>query len=384
MKQTSRDIGRRGWACAVAVVITATLAAGVAHAQDRLVIGVGGPFTGQFELFGTSIRTGVDAAIDDINDAGGVLGQPLALSIADDACNADRAEAAANQLVGANAVLVVGHVCYSATREAAAVYALNDIVQITPASQSDGLTTNRPGPGLFRLAPRAERQGEVAGAFLADRHPTGNIAILHDGTAYGKGLADTVKAVVNAAGIQEVWFDEYDAGDESQIDLAIRLLDDAIDAVYLGGYHTDIAQIAAETRGLDLKTVIIGPDSIADSEFRAIAGPAAIGVFLTFQSPLPETDASRSLAARLKLPKSIGTQYTLLAYAAVELWAAAAARAESIAFDAVIDAVASNPTDTIIGTVRFDDNGSWQTDGFSVFEWGEDGIQPVAAAPATD
>lgn len=364
--------------------MTAAFVTDVAHAQDRLVIGVGGPFTGQFELFGNSIRTGVEAAIDDINDAGGVLGRPLTLSVADDACNADRAEAAANQLVGANAVFVVGHVCYSATREAAAVYAVNDIVQVTPASQSDGLTTNRPGPGLFRLAPRAERQGEVAGAFLADRYPTGNIAILHDGTAYGKGLADTVKAVINAAGLQEVWFGQYDAGDETQINLAIRLLDDAIDAVYLGGYHTDIAQIAAETRGLNLKTAIIGPDSIADSEFLAIAGPAAVGVFLTFQSPLPETDASQSLATRLNLPASIGTQYTLLAYAAVELWAAAAARVESTAFDAVIDAIASNPTDTIIGTIRFDDDGSWQTEGFSVFEWNEDGIQPVVAAPATD
>ena len=374
---------RRFLLLALAVAACALRPGTDARAQEPLVIGVGGPLTGQFELFGTSLRAGVEAAAGQANAAGGVDGRQLSVAVADDACDAGKAPAAANQLVGAGAVFVVGHICYSPTREAGAIYAAHAIVQIAPSTETDALTDRRPGPGLFRLAPRASRQGYVAGTFMANRFPEAAIAILHDGTAYGKDLADRVKATLNAEGIQEVWFDQYPSGQKDYARIAGRLKDNAVNVVYLGGYHEDIAQIAVAIRDAGLETVIVGPDSLADSEYAALAGPAATGTFYTYLKPLPETPRAKLLGQIVDREAAIDPRTFMLGYAAVERWISAVNTAGSTDFDAVTGAMNDGAAETVIGPVRFDGQGDWVTDGFAVFEWTADGAKPVKT-PGTD
>lgn len=54
-----------------------------AHAQIK--IGIGGPVTGPDATFGAQLRMGVEQAVEDINASGGILGQPLIISVGDDA-----------------------------------------------------------------------------------------------------------------------------------------------------------------------------------------------------------------------------------------------------------------------------------------------------------
>lgn len=384
MTRTSRPILRLGLCLAILAVPGPLPGKAPAMAQEPLVIGVGAPLSGQFELIGEQIKTGVEAAVADINKRGGVAGRTLDVAIADDGCDAEKAVAAANQLVGAGAVFVVGHVCYSATREAGAIYAENGIIQMTPASQTAGLTETPPGAGLFRLAPRAEAQGRVAANFMMARFGGNTIAILHDGSAYGKSLADTVQATLNAAGIQEVWFDAFASGADDYRGVAARLRDNAIDAVFIGGYHEDIARIAVAARRTAPNAAIVGPDSLANSEFRAIAGDDADGVYLTRPLRLDSKARGRALLRRLDRPATAATRYLLLGYAAVERWAKAAEAAEDVTLEGVASALRRGAAPTVIGRVGFDESGDWRTDGYAVFEWGPDGPLPVAMATDTN
>ena len=156
-----------------------------------------------------------------------------------------------------------------------------------------------------------------------------------------------------------------------------------MNVVYLGGYHEDIAQIAVAIRDAGLETVIVGPDSLADSEYAALAGAAATGTFYTYLKPLPETPRAKLLGQIVDREAAIDPRTFMLGYAAVERWISAVNTAGSTDFDAVTGALNDGAAETVIGPVRFDGQGDWVTDGFAVFEWTADGAKPVKT-PGTD
>src|SRR5262249_29025115 len=196
------------------------------------------------------------------NAAGGVLGQPLTLAVADDNCDATQATAVANQMVGKKIVFMAGHFCSFASMAAAPVYGQNGIVQISPASPNPKYIDERAGPGTFRLCGRDGDQGRVAGTFLAQRFGDKRIAIADDRSAYGKALADQTKKAMNEAGKKEEFSETYEPGARDFNELVARIKDANIDVLYLGGYHTHPALIAKEMRDRALQTVIVGGDDL--------------------------------------------------------------------------------------------------------------------------
>ena len=185
------------------MIKTISLAAAVAlmasTASADITIATAGPMTGQYASFGEQMKAGAEAAVRDINAAGGVLGQMLKLEVGDDACDPKQAVAVANQMVNKGVVFMAGHFCSGSSIPASAVYDEEGIIQISPASTNPKLT-DEGGPGVFRVCGRDDQQGEVAGSFLAHQYAGKNIAIVHDKTAYGKGLADATKSVLEGKG----------------------------------------------------------------------------------------------------------------------------------------------------------------------------------------
>ena len=172
--------------------------AGMAKAD--ITIATVGPITGQYASFGAQMKAGAQQAVDDINAAGGVLGQKLVLEVGDDACDPKQAVAVANQLAAKGVAFVAGHFCSGSSIPASSVYADAGIIQISPASTNPKFTDERPGPGTFRVCGRDDQQGAVAGKFLADHFKGKNIAIIDDKSTYGKGLADQTRMALNARG----------------------------------------------------------------------------------------------------------------------------------------------------------------------------------------
>ncbi len=58
-----------------------------------------------------------------------------------------------------------------------------------------------------RVCGRDDAQGIVAGNFLAKNYKDKKIAIIHDKSAYGKGLADETRKALNAAGGKEAMYE---------------------------------------------------------------------------------------------------------------------------------------------------------------------------------
>lgn len=343
--------------------------AAVATAKADITIAVAGPITGQYASFGAQMKAGAEQAVADINKAGGVLGQMLKLEVGDDACDAKQAVAVANQLVTKGVVFVAGHFCSSTSIPASKVYAEEGIIQISPASTNPKYTDERAGPNIYRVCGRDDQQGLVAGSFLAKRFGDKRIAIIHDKTAYGKGLADETRKVLNATGKKEVLYEAFTAGEKDYSALVSKLKKNKVDALYVGGYHTEAGLIVRQMRDQGMKTILISGDALVTQEYWSITGKAGEGTLMTF-SPDPRKNPIAADLVKVFRAKKIEPEgYVLYTYAAVQAWADAAKKSGSAKPEAVMKALNSNAFNTVIGQLRFDKKGDVSLPGYVFYEW---------------
>ena len=351
---------------ALAAAMTAGLA--VTAARADIAIAAAGPMTGQYASFGQQMRAGAEMAVADINAAGGVLGQKLALDIGDDACDPKQAVAVANGFAGKKIKFVAGHFCSGSSIPASKVYEEEGIIQISPASTNPKLT-DEGGPNVFRVCGRDDQQGAVAGAFLADRFKNAKVAIVHDKTAYGKGLADETKAAMNAKGKQETLYEAYTAGEKDYSALVSKLEANGIEALYVGGYHTEAGLIARQMREQGMKTVLISGDALVTKEYWGITGAAGEGTLMTF-SPDPRKNPAAAKAVAAFRAKGIEPEgYVLYTYAAVQVYAAAVQAAGSADMKQVLPKMKSMSFDTVLGKLSFDKKGDVTLPGYVFYEW---------------
>ncbi|MEM9443480.1 MAG: branched-chain amino acid ABC transporter substrate-binding protein, partial [Pseudomonadota bacterium] len=162
-----------------------TIACLMAHAvRAEILIGVSAAMSGSYAVYGEITLNGADTAVAELNAAGGVLGEHVDIVIADDFCSGDQAIAAAQKLVSAGVVFVVGHPCSGGAIPASKIYDREEVLMISTFASNPRLT-DEGGDYIFRIYGRDDQQGVIAGDMLADRWARANIAIIHDGEAYG-------------------------------------------------------------------------------------------------------------------------------------------------------------------------------------------------------
>src|SRR6516225_3964937 len=355
----------------IAALAQAVLIVGCGGSEESNTtpIAIVGPGTGQYASFGAQMTNGGQMAVEDINEAGGVLGKKLDLQIGDDACDPKQAVAVANQMAGNNVALIAGHYCSGSSIPASRVYAESDMVQISPASTNPTFTDSRAGPNIYRVCGRDDQQGGVAGKYLASHLGDKKVAFVHDKTAYGKGLADETKKAMNAAGKQEEMYEAITAGEKDYSALVSKLKQANIDVVYFGGYHTEAGLIIRQMRDQGMNTILMGGDALITQEFWSITGDAGEGTLMTF-SPDPRKNPAAAEVVRRFKDKGIEPEgYVLYTYAAIQAWKQAAEKAKSVEKDDVVKAMNDTEFDTVIGKFKFNEKGDPNLPPYAVYRW---------------
>jgi branched-chain amino acid transport system substrate-binding protein len=342
---------------------------GAASAED-IVIAAAGPMTGQYATFGEQLKRGAEQAVADINAKGGVLGKQLKLEIGDDACDPKQAVAVANQLASKKVVFVSGHYCSSSSIPASEVYAEAGILQISPASTNPTLTDRGAKfNNVFRVCGRDDQQGTVAGDFLASHYKGKHIAIINDKSTYGKGLADETKKALNAKGVTETLDDTVTQGDKDFSALVSKLKAAAIDVIYFGGYHTEAGLLVRQAREQGLQAKLISGDALVTTEFWSITGKAGEGTLMTFSEDPRKYASAKTVVDGFKAKGYDPEGYTLYAYAAVQVFAQAAAAAKSVKIDDLVKAMHATKFATVLGPIAFDAKGDVLSPKYVFFEW---------------
>ena len=350
----------------VAAAAASVFGAAAAHAD--ITIATAGPMTGQYASFGAQMKAGAEQAVEDLNKKGGVLGQQLKLEIGDDACDPKQAVAVANQMVNKDVKLMAGHFCSGSSIPASAVYNEEGILQISPASTNPKLT-DQGLDNVFRTCGRDDQQGMVAGAFLADKFKGKKIAIIHDKTAYGKGLADETRKYMTQAGQKEAMYEAYTAGEKDYSALVSKLKQAGVDVLYVGGYHTEAGLIVRQMRDQGMKTLLMSGDALVTDEYWAITGDAGEGTLMTF-SPDPRKNPVAAPVVEAFRKKGIEPEgYVLYTYGAIQAWAQAVEKAGTTDTNKVIAALHSGQFDTVLGKIGFDKKGDVTAPGYVFYIW---------------
>lgn len=351
-----------------ALIATGLALACAPAAEAEIRIGFANPLSGPYSATGHRNQVAAETAVHDLNMAGGVLGEPVELIVADDACGIREAQAAAKTLIAAGVEAVIGHLCSHSSLMAAGHYEAADVLMITPSSTHPRVTEEG-RRNVFRLNGRDDHQGQLAADFLAERHDVERIAIVHDGSTYGAGLAYETRKRLRAQGVEEALFVRYlpDTGDHAG--LVEGLVREQIDVVYLGGYGPDAAMILKTARERGVRFDLIGADALGMDEFWSIARDAGRGTIFSRRAALDEVPDSGALLERFQ-QRGLGARPGGLGvYAAIEAWAAAVERAGTDETSGVAEMLRRGRFDTVLGRVAFDDKGDLKGAGWAWHIW---------------
>lgn len=366
----------RNLLASTATLALAALASAVSPARADVTLAVAAPLTGQSSAFGEQIKRGAEAAAVAINAHGGINGQKLVLDIQDDACDPKQAVAAANKIVSANDVAVIGHFCSSSSIPASDVYAEAGIPQISPGSTNPKLT-DRGLKTVFRTCGRDDQQSAVAAAAIVSRKLGTKIAIVDDRTAYGKGLADGVRSGLAAKGVKETLDDTTTQGEKDFSALISRLKAANIDFVFYGGYYSEAGLLVRQAKEQGLNATFMGGDGIASNEFAGIAGPASDGFLMTFYPDPREIKSAASVIQAFRDQKFEPEGYTLYSYAAVTAFVDAAKRAGTTDGTKIAAELHKGSYQTVLGNMAFDAKGDPNTEPFVVYVWKDGKYLPL-------
>jgi branched-chain amino acid transport system substrate-binding protein len=353
-----------------AVALTALVAVtGVAAAE--IVVGVAGPLTGPNAAFGAQLQKGAEQAAADINAAGGINGEQIKLVFGDDVSDPKQGISVANKFVADGVKFVVGHFNSGVTIPASDVYAENGILVITPSATNPKLT-ERGLWNTFRTCGRDDQQGAVAGGYLAANFKDAKIAVIHDKTPYGQGLADETKKSLNAAGVTEAMYEGINTGDKDFSALIAKMKDAGVSVVYFGGLHTEAGLIMRQMADQGLKAVFMSGDGIVSNELASIAGDAVDGTLMTFAPDPRNNPAAKELVEKFRAAGFEPEAYTLYSYAALQVVAEAAKKAGTLDPQKVAEAIkASGPWATAIGELGYDSKGDITRPDYVMYKWGK-------------
>jgi branched-chain amino acid transport system substrate-binding protein len=320
----------------------------MSSAQAEILIGVAGPMSGQNAGFGEQMKRGAQAAVDQINQDGGINGEQLALVSADDSCDARRAVAVAQDFISQDVRFVVGHFCSGAAQAAAETYAKADIVMVAPSASNPKLTDENHW-NVLRLAARDDAQADAALARITADVPSAKIAVVTDGTP---GMAALIGKFSGAAAIT------IKPGEKSFPDAVEAIRVSGANVVYLACAGAEGGILAGQIQDAGLTPKLYGPDSLLSDIFWERAGIAGEGTLATFARDPAASPKAQSLIAFLGAAGIAPDGATLPAYAAVQVFAAAAKAKTVNDGKAMAQWLKSGvAVDTVLGAVIFNSKG---------------------------
>ena len=257
--------------------------------ETGVPVGQYGSLTGAQASFGQSTDNGVRLALDEVNSAGGVLGQPLRLITKDNQSKPGETSTAVRELITRNKVVaLIGEVASGRSLEAAPIAQRSGIPMITPASTNEKVT--EAGDHIFRVCFIDPFQGTVCAKFARKLGAKKAAVITDVSKDYSLGLAKSFKEEYVKEGGVITGQQSYSGGDKDFSAQLTAVKVDNPDVIFLPAYYTEAPLIIRQARQLGITVPFIGGDGWDSPELVAVGGSSVEGCYFSNHFSNQSTD----------------------------------------------------------------------------------------------
>src|SRR5881275_3489991 len=283
---TMRRMSAKFLVCMLAVAIGCKKeqqGGGNVGAADTGVIKIGevGSMTGTEATFGTSSDRGIQLAVTEVNEGGGIKGRQIQVIALDDEGKPEEAATAATRLIASEHVLaLLGEVASTRSLFMAPKAQAAKVPMVSPSSTNEKVTAV--GDYIFRACFIDPFQGYVMAKFATDTLKLKKAAILRDvRNDYSVGLAKVFNDNFTKLGGQIVDNESYSSGDVDFKAQLTNIKGAAPNALYVPGYYTDVGLIARQAREVGLTVPLLGGDGWDSEKLYEIGGAALEGSYFS-------------------------------------------------------------------------------------------------------
>jgi branched-chain amino acid transport system substrate-binding protein len=345
------------------------------------------PLSGPRAAIGEDLVRGAELAIDELNDAGGLLGRDVELVVTDGADLADLPRRLADLAETARVTAVLGPESPGALIGTRSPLSRRGVPALLPsafAGELDGAATP-----LARIVPSARAQAEALATWLSEERGAERLAVLVADPVEGAAARDAIRAGAADGGLPPVALVEADgaAGELTTAVAALRRAAPDADAVLLWGWPDAAARATVAVRELGWDVQVAVGSSAFVGTYRALAGEATEGVVLPF--PFREAWFGPELTSwmiRYQLAFGLGALpgldtlvidvpvVALASYDAVGAIAAAVDRAGSRDPEAVADALPGTTHQGLLRSYELGAAETWSADELYVARFHQLGV----------
>ena len=331
-------------------------------AGEGVTIGGNFELSGGASAYGTPMNQGVQLAVEQVNEAGGVLGEDVKYVFYDNTSVEQEAASIATRLATEdNVAAVIGPATSGDAQAQTPALTRAGVPAVLPAATGDMVTMEDEETAyeyIYRVSFQDSFQGQVLANFAQKDLGATKAAIVYDNsTDYGVGLVDSFKEVFEGEIVTEETF-VGGSTDFNAILTSIRGKD--FDVLYIPGYYEEAGLIIKQAREMGIDQPILGPDGFANTTLLDLAGAENVNdVYYTGHfTPNSEDPMIQDFLAAYKEKFGVeADSFAALAYDAAKLVLQAIETAGSSDPEAVKDAIAETTGfEGITGTFSLDEN----------------------------
>lgn len=326
---------------------------------ETVKLGNSAPLTGPVSIYGITTNNGIKLAIDEINEAGGILGKKIEWKEYDDKGEITDAVTNYNKLMEDEVSAIFGGVPSKPSLAIAEASVNDGIVYITPTGTQANITEGK--ENVFRTAFTDPFQGEVLANFSKSKLDAKKVAVLRNQSSdFSMGVADVFVEKAKELGLEVVADESYGDSDTDFKAQLTKVRKEEPDVLLIPDYYEKVALIAPQVRDAGIDATLVGADgwdtvlSVMDeSSFDAINGSY-------FANQFTLEDPSEKVQKFIKDYKDKYNEdpstFAAEGYDTVYLYKQAVEAADSFDWDKVIAALKEISFDGITGSFTYDEN----------------------------
>jgi len=249
-----------------------TTTAAPAPAGDPLILASLMPLSGDLASLGPGIALGAALAVEQINAAGGINGQPVQLIEGDSGCDGAVALTSLNDVIAQGAQGVMGAACSGTSLAILDTAIAAEVVMVSPSNTSPQFTKIDKKGFYARTAPSDLLQGDVLASLLVE-DGVQTVSIISRADSYGRGLAEATAAAFEAAGgtVKTIVYHATDATEfTSEVTAVGKGAPDAIVGILFPETGCGVLQPAFEQGLLDTPWYMT--DGVKDAGLASLCG----------------------------------------------------------------------------------------------------------------